>query len=186
MPVNVTALEIPEVKLIEPSVFADDRGFFLESYHRERFAAAGIDCDFPQDNHSRSRRGTLRGLHFQRSPGQAKLVRAVRGRIWDVAVDIRPSSPYFGKWVAAELSEENKRMLFVPVGFAHGFLVLSEEADVLYKCSHVYVAETEAGIRWDDPDVGVAWPLEGLAPLLSPRDGESPFLRELYPQAFAG
>lgn len=184
MPVKVTPLAIPDVLLVEPTVFADTRGFFLESYHRERFAALGIDCDFPQDNHSRSTRGTLRGLHFQTAPGQAKLVRAVRGRIWDVAVDIRPESPSFGRWVAAELDEDNKRMLFVPVGFAHGFVVLSETADVLYKCSHVYVAETEAGIRWDDPDVGVAWPLDGLQPLLSQRDQDAPLLRERFPEAF--
>ncbi|MBK9383871.1 MAG: dTDP-4-dehydrorhamnose 3,5-epimerase [Planctomycetes bacterium] len=179
---KVTSTAIPDVKLIEPKAFADDRGFFLESWHRDKFAAAGIDCSFAQDNHSRSKRGTLRGLHYQKHPGQAKLLRCVRGAIWDVAVDIRPGSPTFGRWVAEELSEQNQRMLFIPVGFAHGFVVLSEEADVMYKCSNVYVAETEAGIAWDDPDVRVAWPVKD--PVLSQRDRTNPRLRELYPQAF--
>lgn len=178
-----TPLEIPDVILIEPRVFADERGFFLESYHRDKFAALGIDCPFTQDNHSQSVRGTLRGLHFQSAPGQAKLVRVVRGQIWDVAVDIRPGSPTFGRWVAAELSETNKRMLFVPVGFAHGFVVQSDVADVLYKCSHVYVAETEAGIAWDDPDVAVPWPID--TPLLSARDLANPRLRAAVPAGFS-
>lgn len=173
---------IPDVIRIEPNVFTDDRGFFLESYHRDRFAAAGIDCEFTQDNHSRSIRGTLRGLHYQSAPGQAKLVRVVRGRVWDVAVDIRPGAPTFGRWVAAELSEENRHMLFVPVGFAHGFVVLSEVADVLYKCSHIYVPETEAGIAWNDPDIAVPWPITD--PLLSPRDAANPTLRTAFPQRF--
>lgn len=179
---NVIPLDIADVILIEPNVFADDRGFFLESYHRDRFVAAGIDCAFAQDNHSQSAYGTLRGLHYQSAPGQAKLVRVVRGRVWDVAVDIRPASPTFGRWVAAELSEANKRMLFVPVGFAHGFVVLSDVADVLYKCSNVYVAETEAGIAWDDPDVAVPWPID--QPLLSPRDLGNPTLRAVFPEKF--
>lgn len=173
---------IPDVIRIEPKVFTDDRGFFLESYHRDRFLAAGIDCEFTQDNHSRSMRGTLRGLHYQRAPGQAKLVRVVRGRVWDVAVDIRPGAPTFGRWVAAELSEDNRHMLFVPVGFAHGFVVLSEVADVLYKCSHVYVPETEAGIAWNDPDIAIPWPIAD--PLLSPRDASNPRLRETFPENF--
>jgi dTDP-4-dehydrorhamnose 3,5-epimerase len=180
--VKVTPCAIPDVLLIEPQVFPDDRGFFLESYNRERFAAAGIDTLFVQDNHSRSVKGTLRGLHYQRAPGQAKLVRVARGSIWDAAVDIRPGSPTFGQWVAEELSEENQRMLLVPVGFAHGFVVLSEEADVLYKCSHFYVPETEAGIAWDDPDVGLAWP--DSAPMLSARDQGNPHLREVFPDKF--
>ncbi|HQZ69843.1 MAG: dTDP-4-dehydrorhamnose 3,5-epimerase [Anaerolineae bacterium] len=179
-----TPQSIPDVILVEPTVFQDDRGFFLESYHAERFAAGGIACSFVQDNHSRSVKGTLRGLHFQRLPGQAKLVRCVRGRIWDVAVDIRPSSPSFGQWVAQELSEENKRMLFVPVGFAHGFAVLSEQADVLYKCSHYYEADTEAGLAWDDPDVALPWPVQ--SPLLSGRDLANPTLRRLFPERFHG
>lgn len=180
---HTTALEIPDVLLVEPTVFRDERGFFLESYRRDRFVAQGIDCDFVQDNHSRSSRGTLRGLHYQRAPGQAKLVRVARGRIWDVAVDIRPGSASFGRWVARELSEETQEMLFVPVGFAHGFVVLSEVADVIYKCSHVYIPDTEAGIAWDDPDLAIPWPVE--APILSPRDQTNPRLREVYPEAFA-
>jgi dTDP-4-dehydrorhamnose 3,5-epimerase len=179
-----TPQSIPDVILVEPTVFDDSRGFFLESYHAERFAASGISCSFVQDNHSRSTRDTLRGLHFQRLPGQAKLVRCVRGRIWDVAVDIRPTSPSFGQWVAQELSEDNKRMLYVPVGFAHGFAVLSETADVLYKCSHYYVAETEAGLAWDDPEVAVPWPVQH--PLLSGRDQSNPTLRQLFPDRFQG
>lgn len=177
-----TPLAIPEVILVEPKTFRDDRGFFLESYHAERFDAGGIHCTFPQDNHSRSVRGTLRGLHYQTRPGQAKLVRCVRGSIWDVAVDIRPSSPTFGRWVAQELSEDNQRMLFVPIGFAHGFVVLSDMADVLYKCSHYYVAETEAGVAWDDPDLALPWPVD--LPLLSDRDRKNPRLRDLFPERF--
>jgi len=180
--VIVTPTAIPDVLLVEPKVFEDERGFFLESYHRDRFVASGIGCEFVQDNHSRSVAGTLRGLHYQRHPGQAKLVRVARGRIWDVAVDIRPASPTFGRWVAAELSDANRHMLFVPVGFAHGFVVLSDVADVLYKCSHAYVAETEAGIAWDDPDVAVAWPVD--RPRLSGRDLGNPRLREVFPAEF--
>lgn len=180
---KVTPTAIPDVLLLEPKVFRDERGYFLETWHRDRYAAAGIECAFAQDNHSRSSRGTLRGLHFQTEPGQAKLLRCARGVIWDVAVDIRPGSKTFGRWVAEELSEENQRQLFIPVGFAHGFVVLSEEADVLYKCSNVYVAATEAGIAWDDPDVGVAWPIAN--PTLSERDRNNPRLRELHPEAFA-
>lgn len=180
---HTTALEIPDVLLVEPTVFRDARGFFLESYRRDHFAAQGIDCDFVQDNHSRSSRGTLRGLHYQRAPGQAKLVRVARGRIWDVAVDIRPGSASFGRWVARELTEETQQMLFVPLGFAHGFVVLSDVADVIYKCSQVYVPETEAGIAWDDPDLAIPWPVE--APTLSVRDQTNPRLREVFPAAFA-
>ncbi len=173
---------IPDVIRVEPTVHRDERGFFLESYRHDRFSAAGIDCVFVQDNHSRSLRGTLRGLHYQRAPGQAKLVRVARGRIWDVAVDIRPDAPTFGQWIAAELSDENQLMLFVPVGFAHGFVVLSEVADVLYKCSHVYLPETEAGLAWDDPDLGIPWPV--AEPLLSARDLSNPRLRNLFPDRF--
>jgi len=181
---NVIPTAIPDVLRIEPESFEDDRGFFLESYNRDRFAAAGITCDFAQDNHSRSRRGTLRGLHYQRHPGQAKVMRVARGCVWDVAVDIRPASPTFGRWVAAELSDVSRHMLFVPIGFAHGFVVLSNVADVVYKCSHVYVAETEAGIAWDDPDIGIPWPVGH--PVLSRRDQTNPRLREVFPEMFRG
>ncbi|MCB9883794.1 MAG: dTDP-4-dehydrorhamnose 3,5-epimerase [Planctomycetes bacterium] len=179
---KVLKTDLEGLLLIEPQVFGDDRGFFLETYHKPRFHEAGITCEFVQDNHSRSVKDTLRGLHFQKEPGQAKLVRAVRGSIFDVAVDIRPDSPTFGKWVGYELSEQNHRMLFVPIGFAHGFVVTSDVADVSYKCSWVYVPETEAGIMWNDPDVGVEWPVAN--PLLSNRDQGNPTLREYLPQAF--
>lgn len=178
---KVTPTEIPDVLLIEPDVYRDERGFFLESYQRDRFREAGIECEFVQDNHARSVRRTLRGLHFQREPGQAKLVRATRGRVWDVAVDIRPESPTFAQWVGRELSEENHRMLFVPVGFAHGYAVLSDVAEFQYKCSWFYLPDEEAGFRWDDPDVAVRWPV--AEPLLSERDRTSPSLRELFPDA---
>ncbi|MBW2528768.1 MAG: dTDP-4-dehydrorhamnose 3,5-epimerase [Deltaproteobacteria bacterium] len=177
---KVTPTEIPDVLLIEPEVFRDERGFFLESYQRERFRDAGIDCEFVQDNHAKSVRGTVRGLHFQRKPGQAKLVRATCGRVWDVAVDIRPDSKTFGRWVARELSEDNHHMLFVPVGFAHGYAVLSDVAEFQYKCSWYYLPDEEAGFRWNDPDVGVEWPID--APILSNRDQTSPCLRELFPE----
>lgn len=154
--------------LIHPAVFPDDRGWFYESYNSEKFAALGIHTPFVQDNHSKSVQGTLRGLHFQTEPGQAKLVRCTQGRIWDVAVDIRPQSPTFGKWHAVELNDENKAMFLIPVGFAHGFCVLSETAEVQYKCSSVYNGATEAGIAWDDPDFAVDWPVKN--PLLSKRD----------------
>lgn len=163
--------------IIEPRVFADSRGFFLESYRRDLFDANGIHCDFVQDNHSRSRKGTVRGLHFQSKPGQAKLIRCTAGMIWDVVVDIRAGSPSFGKWFGIELSAENSRMLFIPVGFAHGFAVLSEEADVQYQCSAYYDAKAEAGFRWNDPEVGVDWRTSD--PILSERDQTSPSFAEL-------
>ena len=154
--------------IVEPRVFRDDRGFFLEPYHAPRYKAAGIDVDFVQDNHSFSTRGVLRGLHFQKSPGQAKLIRCARGRIWDVAVDIRPGSSTFGKWWGLELDSEAHRQLFIPVGFAHGFCVLSEEAEVMYKCSRVYDPVTESGILWNDAEIGVEWPVQD--PIVSERD----------------
>jgi dTDP-4-dehydrorhamnose 3,5-epimerase len=155
---------------VRPKLFKDSRGWFLESYNRETWLKAGISETFVQDNHSQSARGTLRGLHFQTTPGQAKLIRCTRGVIWDVAVDIRPQSPTFGRHFGQELRGEDPLFLFIPIGFAHGFLVLSETAEVQYKCSNVYDAATESGIAWDDPDLAVAWPLEGMAPLLSDRD----------------
>jgi dTDP-4-dehydrorhamnose 3,5-epimerase len=164
--------------VVTPRVHRDARGFFLESYNRETFAAAGIDTVFAQDNHSKSSKGTLRGLHFQTRPGQVKLVRCVQGKIWDVAVDIRPESPTFGQHFGITLTPEDATMLYVPVGFAHGFVVLSDSAEVLYKCSNVYNAETEAGVAWNDPDLNVAWPLEGLDVLLSERDKTNPSFRE--------
>ena len=165
----VTPTAIPEVKLVEPKVFGDSRGFFFESWNRRSLAAAGIDVDFVQDNHSRSRRGVLRGLHYQVERPQGKLVRAVAGEVFDVAVDLRRRSPTFGRWVGALLSAENKRMLWVPPGFAHGFVVLSDSADFLYKTTDYWFPEHERTLLWNDAEVGVAWPYDG-APILAPKD----------------
>ncbi len=173
----VTETELPGVKLIEPRVFGDDRGFFLESWNARAFAAAGLDVDFVQDNHSRSARGVLRGLHFQRHDPQGKLVRVTSGAVFDVAVDIRRSSPAFGRWVGYELSDANKRMLYIPPGFAHGFLVLSDSADFLYKCTTFYDAASDAGIRWNDPAIAIAWPIDG-EPQLSAKDAAAPLLAD--------
>lgn len=164
--------------LLQPRVHGDDRGFFVETFLRDEYRDAGIDVEFVQDNHSRSGRGTLRGLHFQRSPGQAKLIRAARGSIFDVVVDIRPGSPTVGQYEAFELDDINHRQLFVPIGFAHGFCVLSEEADVTYKVSSVYDAAEERGIAWDDPAIGIEWPVE--APILSERDRSNPTLADAH------
>lgn len=160
--------------IIEPRVFGDDRGFFMETYNAARFRDAGLPGSFVQDNHSRSVRGVLRGLHYQQPSPQGKLVRSVRGMIYDVAVDIRRSSPHFGKWVGVELSEENRRMLWVPEGFAHGFCVVSDSADVVYKCTTLYEGENDRGIAWDDPAIGIEWPVS--EPLLSAKDGQAPRL----------
>jgi dTDP-4-dehydrorhamnose 3,5-epimerase len=174
----VTETGLPGVKLIEPRVFGDDRGFFLESWNQAGFAAAGLDLDFVQDNHSRSGRGVLRGLHYQLGSPQGKLVRVTAGAVFDVAVDIRRSSPAFGQWVGFELSDANKRMLWVPPGFAHGFLVLSDSADFLYKCTTLYDAPNDRGIRWDDPAIGIAWPDTGMTPQLSGKDAKAPLLAD--------
>lgn len=160
---------IPEVFMIAPKVFGDDRGFFLESYNRRAMAALGIEHDFVQDNHSRSAHGVLRGLHYQLKQPQGKLVRVVAGEIFDVAVDIRRSSPTFGKWVGMTLSAENKRMAWIPPGFAHGFYVTSDIAEVLYKASDYYAPEHERSMLWNDPALGIEWPLAG-EPLLSDKD----------------
>jgi dTDP-4-dehydrorhamnose 3,5-epimerase len=170
---------IDGVCLIEPVVHGDHRGFFMESYHKDRFAALGIEHDFVQDNHSRSRAGVLRGLHYQLGRPQAKLVRATRGRVFDVVVDLRRGSPSFGRWVGAELSEENRRMLYAPAGFGHGFLVLSEIAEFQYKCSDFYAPDEERGIRWNDPSIAINWPLADLDPILSDRDLAWPHLENV-------
>ena len=170
--------------LLEPAVHADERGFFVETYGRDAYRDVGIDVEFVQDNHSRSGRGTLRGLHYQRRPGQAKLVRAARGRIWDVAVDIRPGSSTFGQWEAVELDDESHRQLFVPVGFAHGFCVLSDVADVTYKVSSPYDGAEERGVAWDDPVIGIPWPVD--VPILSDRDRSNPRLADVPPAELAG
>ncbi len=174
---QIDSTDLADVLVITPRVFKDPRGFFLESYNRETWRANGIYTVFVQDNHSRSTRGTLRGLHFQLPPtAQVKLVRCVHGAIWDVAVDIRVGSPTFGRWVGVELSADNFRQLYIPAGFAHGFCVLSDEADVLYKTSVVYSKPHEQGIAWDDPQLAITWPV--AEPLLSDRDRAAPSLTE--------
>jgi dTDP-4-dehydrorhamnose 3,5-epimerase len=168
-----TPTSIPDVILIEPKVFGDERGFFMETYQEKVFAAQGIPTDFKQDNHSGSRQGTLRGLHYQIRQAQGKLLRVVVGEIFDVAVDIRRSSPTFGQWVGVCLSAENKRQLWVPPGFAHGFYVLSEWAELLYKASDLYAPQWERTLLWNDPALGIEWPLvNGQPPILSPKDAQ--------------
>jgi dTDP-4-dehydrorhamnose 3,5-epimerase len=167
---------LPGVVLIEPQVFADDRGFFMETYHASRFAEAGIPHLFVQDNQSRSRGRVVRGLHYQHPHPQGKLVRCTRGSVFDVAVDIRRGSPSFGQWYGAELSEENRRLLWIPPGFAHGFCTLTDEADLTYKCTELYQRESDRGILWNDPAIGIHWPIEN--PLLSPKDAAAPKLSE--------
>ena len=164
--------------LVEPKVIADDRGFFFETYRRAEHSEIGIDVEFVQDNHSRSMQGTIRALHFQLTPGQAKLVRVARGSIYDVAVDLRRDSPTYGRYEAFELSDENARQIFIPVGFAHGFCVTSEEADVTYKVSSYYDGATERGIAWDDPALSIAWPVDAEAAVLSDKDRRHPRLAD--------
>ena len=161
--------DLPEVLIVEPEVFGDSRGFFMESWNRKAFVALGLDLDFVQDNHSRSGKGVLRGLHYQLNEPQGKLVRVTSGAVFDVAVDLRRSSPHFGRWEGVELSAENHRQLWIPPGFAHGFLVLSETADFLYKTTRYYAPEHERCILWNDPEIGIRWPLDG-APALSAKD----------------
>lgn len=175
---KVTPTRIPDVLVIEPKVFGDSRGFFYESFNQAAFqAATGLDVTFVQDNHSRSARGVLRGLHYQLQQPQGKLVRVVRGAVFDVAVDIRRGSPTFGQWAGAELSEDNQRQMWVPPGLAHGFLVLSESADFLYKTTDYYAPQHERAIAWNDPDVGIEWPLVD-PPLLSGKDQQAKPLRD--------
>jgi dTDP-4-dehydrorhamnose 3,5-epimerase len=168
MPVSFIKTDLPGAVIIEPAVFNDARGFFLETYHYARYAENGISTPFVQDNHSHSVKGTLRGLHYQLKHPQGKLIYVIRGEIYDVAVDIRKGSPFFGKWVSAVLSDKNKRQFFIPPGFAHGFCVTSEEADVTYKCTDLYSPGDEYGIAWDAPDIGIKWPVNN--PLLSEKD----------------
>ena len=177
---KIISLAIPDVKLIEPDVFGDNRGFFMETYRADQFKEAGIPTNFVQDNMSSSRKGVLRGLHFQKDPySQGKLVRVVRGEVFDVAVDLRKGSPCFGKWVGDFLSEENKRSLYVPNGFAHGFCVVSDEAVFHYKCTEFYHPEAEGGLRYDDPTVAVEWPKIDMPFLTSPKDEKAPFLENI-------
>ena len=174
---KATPTAIPDVLIIEPKVFGDERGFFFESFNRRQFAALiGREVDFVQDNHSRSAQNVLRGLHYQIEHAQGKLVRAIQGEVFDVAVDLRKSSPSFGLHVSAQLSAENKRMLWIPEGFAHGFMVLSESAEFLYKTTDYWAPEFERGLLWNDPALGIQWPVQGSAPTLSVKDQQAALL----------
>lgn len=179
MPFEFERQKIEDVILIKPKVFGDNRGFFMEAYKKSEFFENGITVEFNQDNHSKSTKGVLRGLHYQKSPyAQAKLVRCSKGRIYDVAVDIRSESKTFGQYVKVELSEENKQMLFIPEGFAHGFVVLSEEAELLYKASGEYAPQADRGIRWNDETIGINWEID-FEPILSEKDMVQPFLKDV-------
>jgi len=180
MPFTFTNAPIEGLVIIEPRAFPDERGFFMENYKQSDFEKAGIVGPFVQDNHSRSKRGVLRGLHFQRPPyAQGKLVRVSRGRAWDVAVDLREGSPTFGKYFALELSESNRLMFWIPAGFAHGFLALEDDTELQYKCTAEYNAASDGGLRWNDPDIAIAWPDIGIAPIVSAKDAALPTLREV-------
>lgn len=175
---KITPTDLPEVLILEPQVFGDERGFFMESYNRRTFnEAVGHEVDFVQDNHSRSARGVLRGLHYQLPPhAQGKLVRVTSGRVFDVAVDVRRGSPRFGKWAGVQLSAESHRQIWIPPGFAHGFLVLSETADFLYKTTDYFDPGSERAVRWNDPKAGIHWPDVGVPPMLSGKDAAAPFI----------
>ena len=175
---NIISTSIPDVFLIEPRVFQDERGFFLESYQKNKFREAGIDVDFVQDNHSKSCHGTLRGLHYQLQQPQGKLVRVIAGEVFDVSLDVRRHSPTFGQWVGTYLSAENKKMLWMPAGFAHGLYVTSAEAEVIYKASDYYAPEWERCILWNDPAINIQWPVEGELPILSTKDLKGKLLKE--------
>ncbi len=180
---NIIPCDIPGLLIIEPRVFGDDRGFFMESWNAAAFADAGLDMDFVQDNHSRSQKGVLRGMHFQNPGAQGKLLRVTSGAVFDVAVDLRRSSDHFGKWFGVELSAENKRMFWVPEGFAHGFLTLEDDTDFMYKCTAPYAPHHEHSLVWNDPAVGIDWPLDGIEPIISDkdRDGAQIDSVETYP-----
>ncbi|MDJ0979382.1 MAG: dTDP-4-dehydrorhamnose 3,5-epimerase [Erythrobacter sp.] len=167
---KVVDTAIPGPKILEPRVFGDDRGFFMETWNEATFAEAGLNLSWVQDNHSHSQKGVLRGLHFQNPGPQGKLVRVASGAVFDVAVDLRQSSPHFGQWIGVELSAKNKKMLWVPEGFAHGFLTLTDDTDFLYKCTAPYAPECEHTLAWDDPSVAVEWPIVGLDPIISDKD----------------
>ena len=179
MPFEFEKQKIEDVILIKPKVFGDNRGFFMESYKKSDFFANGIDVEFNQDNHSKSTKGVLRGLHYQANPhGQAKIVRCAKGKIYDVAVDIRPNSKTFGQYVKVELSEENKHMLYIPVGFAHGFVALSDEVEILYKASGEYSPQADRGVLWCDKDINIDWEID-FEPILSEKDKNQPRLKEI-------
>jgi len=177
--VKIVETAIPGPLIVEPRVFGDERGFFMETWNERAFREAGLDCEFVQDNHSHSQKGVLRGLHFQNPGAQGKLVRVSRGAVFDVAVDLRRSSDYFGQWIGVELSAANKRMLWVPEGFAHGFLTLSDDTDFMYKCTAPYAPDNEYTLAWDDPEVGVDWPQEIADPVISEKDAKGLSLKEV-------
>ena len=181
---KVTETRLPGVFMIEPKIFEDERGYFLEAYHRDRYTEAGMRCDFVQDNHARSTRGVLRGLHFQLTHPQVKLVRVIRGEVFDVAVDVRRGSPTFGEWYSAILSGDNKRQLYIPEGFAHGYCVLSEVADFEYKVTDFYWPDDQMGVIWNDPDLAISWPIRD--PILSERDRSLPRLSETTLPTYGG
>lgn len=170
--------KIKDLYVIEPTVFGDDRGYFMESYSKKEFFDAGLKMEFVQDNESKSKRGVLRGLHFQTKCTQGKLVRVIKGEVFDVAVDLREGSPTYGIWEGAFVSEENKKQFYVPEGFAHGFLVMSKEAIIVYKCTDYYAPEYDGGIAWNDSDIAIEWPLNGMEPLLSEKDKKLKPLRD--------
>ncbi len=174
---KITPTRIPDVLLIEPNVFGDERGFFMESYHAKKYSEQGINAVFVQDNHSRSTKGVLRGLHYQLEKPQGKLVGVVTGAVFDVAVDIRKGSPTFGEWLGFELSDENHLQLYIPPGFAHGFCVVSETADFVYKCTDYYAPDSEYGIQWDDPEIGIEWPDDEF--VISEKDANNKYLSEM-------
>ena len=174
--IRVVKTPIEGLVVIEPTKFGDDRGYFMETYNLETFHKNGLDMEFIQDNESKSKRGVLRGLHFQSEYSQGKLVRCTKGSVWDVGVDLRKDSDTFGKWYGVELTEDNKKMFYIPEGFAHGFIVLSDEAVFNYKCTNLYHPEFDGGVRWDDPEIGVVWPDPGCELLLSEKDTKQPLL----------
>lgn len=174
---KVKTTSLPDLLIVEPDVYGDSRGFFTETYQQKRYAESGIDRTFVQDNLSRSVKGTLRGLHFQINRPQAKLVQVIEGEVFDVAVDVRPGSPFFGEWEGIHLSDRNMRQLFIPESFAHGFCVLSDTALFFYKCADFYTPDDEGGVLWSDPDIGITWPIP--APMLSVKDQAYPLLKEL-------
>lgn len=174
---NFEETSIKGVFTIEPTVFGDNRGYFMETYNYEEFKAAGLDMIFVQDNQSKSKKGVLRGLHFQKKYPQGKLVRVIKGEVFDVAVDLRAGSETYGKWYGVILSDENKKQFYVPEGFAHGFLVLSDEAEFVYKCTEVYHPEDEGGIRWDDPEINVDWKIKD--PMISEKDSKAPLFKDI-------
>lgn len=177
--IEVIKTKIEGLVIVQPAVFGDERGYFMETYNKEEFEKQGLDMTFIQDNESKSKKGVLRGLHFQSKYSQGKLVRCTQGAVWDVGVDLRQGSKTCGQWAGVELSADNKTMFYIPEGFAHGFVVLTDEATFNYKCTNLYAPEYDGGIRWNDPDIGVEWPVEGMDLLLSEKDQNQPFIKDI-------